>query len=255
MSNDDLDSGSSPQSRDSQSQADHNIDVIAPAAEVGFVDFPDGVLSSSTASYDELDTPLDEDPPERPNRVRFRSRVRITSGLNRHRHRSRSDQDYLTFSTASSISGSPSSSISAPLRTRADEEVGKPGWGTLGQRVSLLAQGNPQQRRVRQQRERMLLKKSVERGIIPCANTREINEQTPLINSLSFRNSNERGHTNNSRIGESGSEREDETLLLSREIDVVFGTWPGRLVNRHWWWWQLEPVVCCRCLSDSDDEG
>ncbi|KAG8220213.1 hypothetical protein J3R82DRAFT_1250 [Butyriboletus roseoflavus] len=65
-------------------------------------------------------------------RVRFRSRVRISAGMGR-RQRRLSDG---FSSTASSISGSPSSSISAPLRT---QHTGNNGWVPLGSRMNLLA--------------------------------------------------------------------------------------------------------------------
>jgi len=50
-----------------------------------------------------------------------------------------------------------------------------------------------------------------------------------------------------------GRDREHEARL-SRQIDLVFGPLPGRLLNCHWWRWQLEPLVTCRCVEDSDLE-
>ena len=235
-------------------------------------DVPDLIFSSSTDSYDdqELDSP--HSIPERQNRVRFRSRVRIASGLNRHRH-SLHGVDYLSpdYSPESSVSGSPSSSISVPLRTHTDEQVGKPGWGTLGQRVSLFAKGQMERsrrREQREQRERLGLgassfRKGVERGrredlVIPYY--AQITEETPLLLS-------------SARNGScSGMTREDEASQFAREIDMAFGPWPGRLGNHHvsfipvitlnpltrflqWWWWQVESIICCRCVSDFDDEG
>ena len=181
-----------------------------PNGDSTTVDLPTLIIST-TDSYD------DSQPhPERPTRVRFRSRVRITSGLNRHRHKSQQQQhgvDYLSFSPESSVSGSRSSSISAPLRTHVDEEVGKPGWGTLGQRVSLFTKGNLERRRIREQRERLEL--GVEQG------EALINEQTPLLSRPL-----------------SGSLQE-EASQMSREIEMVFGTWPGRLVN-----YRVSIIVC-----------
>jgi len=216
------------------------------------VDLPTLIISSSTDSYDPEEPDSPHSNAERPNRVRFRSRVRITSGLNRHRHKSQQYQhqpgvDYLSFSPASSVSGSPSSSISAPLRTYRDEQVGKPGWGTLGQRVSLFAKGNMERRRIREQREQLGLgassfRKRVgrEAPVIPYIATNGIGEETPLLLSPP------------SNASDSDSAREAEAM--SREIEMVFGSWPGRLLNYHWWWWHVEPIICCRCLTD-DDEG
>ncbi|KAF8807613.1 hypothetical protein BYT27DRAFT_7223455 [Phlegmacium glaucopus] len=222
-------------------------------------DLPALIISSSTDSYDaqELDSPH---LPERPNRVRFRSRVRITSGLNRHRHNSQKKQqnqsefDSFSFSPASSVSCSPSSSISVPLRTHTDEQVGRPGWGTLGQRVSLFARGNIERRKLREQRERIGLGASeverrgyggVEPPLIPCVGTNEVNEETPLLLSPSSRR----------RHMDSDSAREDDARQMSREIEIAFGSWPGRLANHHWWWWQVEPIICCYLCDSSDDEG
>ena len=191
---------------------------------------PDLIISSSTDSYDDQEPDSPHSIPERPNRVRFRSRVRIASGLNRHRH-SLQGVDYLSadYSPESSVPGSPSSSISVPLRTHTDEQVGKPGWGTLGQRVSLFAKGQMGRSRRREQRERLGLgtssfRKGVERGrggtlVIPYY--AQITEETPLLLS-SARNG-------------SCSEltREGEASQLTRDIDMVFGPWPGRLANHH----------------------
>lgn len=232
-------------------------------------DLPDLIISSSTDSYDDREPDSPHSMPGRPNRVRFRSRVRIASGLNRHRH-SLQGVDYLSpdYSPESSISGSPSSSISVPLRTHTDEQVGKPGWGTLGQRVSLFARGQMDRSRRCEQKERPGLGassfgKGVGRGggealVIPYY--AQITEETPLLMS-------------SARNGScSDLSRENEASQLAREIDMVFGPWPGRLANYHvsfipvltlnplirflqWWWWQVESVICCRCVSDLDDEG
>jgi len=39
---------------------------------------------------------------------------------------------------------------------------------------------------------------------------------------------------------------------LAQEVDHIFGTFPSRLLNRHYWWWQLEPLVCCHYAADLD---
>jgi hypothetical protein len=50
------------------------------------------------------------------------------------------------------------------------------------------------------------------------------------------------------------SEEDDaDDARLSREIDLLFGKWPGRLLNCQWWWWQLELVFCCEACHCADD--
>ncbi|KAF5313291.1 hypothetical protein D9619_003062 [Psilocybe cf. subviscida] len=198
----------------------NNLHEYSDIVLCGDIDDPDDEqLHSALAS---------ENPTERPMRVRFRSRVRITSGLRRHRHSSQDQHDFLTFSTASSSrSGSPSSSISAPLRSQAEDDVGKPGWGTLGQRVSLLAQGNAQRRTARDQRRRTLLTKygTIEPNSYDSLNGVRVNEQTPLIHSsLPVR------YLMRSTILDGP---QAESSALEREIDLVFGPWPARLWNHH----------------------
>jgi hypothetical protein len=176
---------------------------------------------------DEQEIPLSEDPPQRPTRVRFRSRVRITSGLHRYRN---SEQDCGSFTPASSISGSASSSISAPLRTQAEDEAGKPGWGTLGQRVSILARGKADRRlKFHRHRERIRELQS-HRGIIPGDNDGLLaNERTPLSGS-SLPYSYLHGEIVNREMFNSV---ENEAEVLANEIDLVFGRWPNRLFNHH----------------------
>lgn len=170
------------------------------------VPFPVDLLVRATAesSCSELEQPFSDDIPARTGRVRFRSRVRITSGLNRQKKKSRSEHDYLTFSSStSSLSGSPSSSISAPLRVDAEDSVGKPGWGTLGQRVSLLARPK---KRYKEPRSEVFSRINIQ-GIIT---TGEVNEQTPLTDH----------------------NRDTETIRNhAQELDFAFGPWPRRLSN------------------------
>ena len=184
------------------------------------VSYPDMV--SSGYQSDELETPLSEDPPKRPPRVRFRSRVRITSGL--HRHKSNSEQNCASLTPSSSTSGSPSSSISAPLRTQAEDEASKPGWGTLGQRVSILAQRNADRRLKVRQRQESLAALTSQRGV-PGDNCGLVaNERTPLTSS--FLSS---SYLHGEMIDPDVVETEAE--MFSREIDLVFGSWPNRLLN------------------------
>jgi len=242
---------------------DHDLDNLSQIdhSEINaHGDLPALIISSSADSYDDqdLDSVHSENVLERPNRVRFRSRVRITSGLNRHRHKlepqhqNQSEIDYLAFSPASSVSGSPSSSISVPLRTHTDEQVGKPGWGTLGQRVSLFARGKIERQKIREQRERFGLGASsfrhgVQRGQFgggrpPYFDTDEVNERTPLLSPLGRRHP----------IYEANDYRGSaEVNQITRETEVS-GPKPDRLANNHWWW-QVEPIICCCCPTDSDD--
>jgi len=153
-------------------------------------------------------------------RVRFRPRVRITSGLNRHRHTqptTENHQDYFTFTSPSSNSSSASSSISAPLRTPLDDEVGKPGWGTLGQRVALFAKRQYPDKTTRHNPEGDLIAKG---------NVAIDTEQTPLLNpSLHFLLRHDSGlHY----LYHNSSDEE-----ISRWTDRAFGPWPARLLNHH----------------------
>jgi hypothetical protein len=223
----------------------------------------DESLSSSalTAASTQPDTDTDnatatEDPYSklRNSRVRFRSRVRITSGLHSHRRR---------VSATSSLSSSRSSSISAPLRSPLTEDNCTPGWGTLGQRVNLFAVSNRQAAAAAQARSAKHRARR-RQGIADLATT----ERTALLGApppLGYD-----GHPDSD--GE--EEYYDDESLLSRQIDLVFGKWPGRLLNRHvspttptyrlnvfadstpaqWWWWQLEPIICCGFLEENDTE-
>jgi hypothetical protein len=144
-------------------------------------------------------------------RVRFRSRVRITSGLHRSRNKSR---DFNT--PRSSVSGSPSSSISAPLRTHTDAT--STAWGPLGQRVS-----SPPWKKRDTVTKRLKKDRRQNRPLSGLTN-----ERTPLIGSGRIL-----GHGN----GESAEGRNDadgsNDERLAREVDLFFGSWPQRLLNLH----------------------
>ncbi|KAL0945553.1 hypothetical protein HGRIS_014714 [Hohenbuehelia grisea] len=247
----------------------------------------------------DLDLDLDDETPSpntdtiRTNRVRFRSRVRIASGLNRHRTSlSFADGDHPAFiGGEGSLSSSPSSSISAPLRTPADDEDStRPGWGPLGQRVSLFAgrgrarhrggfaSGDPHEREIEQQRDRERRERRRRRlGLPPldvesCTSTyarvhgggEEMGERAPLLVAPvarpGFVGGGGYGAVRSMRYDydddgyDSEGDGEDEARL-SRQIDHIFGPMPGRLLNRHWWWWQLEPLITCHCSDDSDSES
>ncbi|GLB36593.1 hypothetical protein LshimejAT787_0308810 [Lyophyllum shimeji] len=196
--------------------------------------------TSSTPFPSRLDSSTELDPEVRTRRVHFRPRVRITSGIKRHRHihspRTSSDR-YLTPS--SSRSSSPSSSISAPLRTRNDDEVDKPGWGPLGQRVALFSRD-----RRRTSRERRRPGKTLYDDALAAS------ERTPL---LPPRIQSPISDTEGCRERDLRDSAQDDAHLTA-EVDQIFGTMPRRLLNYHWWWWKVEPVVCCTCLEESDSE-
>lgn len=190
------------------------------------------------------------EPPARPGpRVRFRSRVRITSGVHRHRHSTSTPGVpngivRTPLGTPSSGSSSPSSSISAPLRYHADENAA---WGPLGRRINAYANGAPRQKR------------AVSSPAVIGAGENRVrqlpNERTPLVRSArrpGYVNTNE---LDEAREDEEEYEEELRAAALRREEDAMFGPWPRRLLNRHWWWWHLEPIVCCTyCSEDSDYE-
>ncbi|KAF5355616.1 hypothetical protein D9756_003958 [Leucocoprinus leucothites] len=211
----------------------------------------------------------------RPTRIRFRSRVRITSGLNRHRHSSipgtesrtntfrstNGDTGYLYYTPSSSISGSPSSSISAPLRSRTDDEADRPGWGPLGQRVSMLAKKNRTIRRLGSTSDDdddqpWALQSDSAEDLAASRGRVGLTEVSPLLMAHS------KGRLG-PRVRHHGRRRRrcycvdcglSPRRLTPEQVDEAFGKWPNRMLNYQWWWWQAETVICCRCLDESDDE-
>ncbi|KAI0638855.1 hypothetical protein C8Q77DRAFT_1043799 [Trametes polyzona] len=200
-------------------------------------------------------------PPVRPTgpRVRFRSRVRITSGVHRHRHSGTAGTG--TPTPCSSASDSPSSSISAPLRYQPDEHGT---WGPLGKRLSAYAAGGGWQRRTHvstMQTERVQTVPII--GPVPPGRARggkgarAYGERTPLLRPGRQRSytDEEEGSTTHTEEEEMGTEeRALRAAALRREEEAVFGKWPWRIFNRHWWWWHIEPVLCCCCSDESDYE-
>lgn len=230
--------------------------------------------SSSTSDDDDDSSPTtpapselsaDDHATERQGRVRFRERVRITSGLKgpAHTHRgSRSDPaaEYIDIalplprrsSPSPSPSSSRSSSISVPLRNEIDYADAKPGWGTLGQRVNIMAQHHAERKMLRDQRYRELLAKNYQLGLrFPRAEYGS--ERTPLMKPDAFlKLYMSRDDTAHDRRNLTATEREQ---YRERKIDQAFGPWPHRLWNHHWWWWHIEPVICCHyCVDEFEDE-
>ncbi|KAL1940681.1 hypothetical protein VTO73DRAFT_8116 [Trametes versicolor] len=188
-------------------------------------------------------------PPTGP-RVRFRSRVRITSGVHRHRHSMTVNG---TPTPCSSASDSPSSSISAPLRYQADENGA---WGPLGKRLSAYAAGNGWQRRTQGPMHTQRVQDVPVIGPAPRGGktARSHHERTPLLRPGRQRSYTEEEEEETQTEEELGpEERAMRTAALRREEEAVFGKWPWRIFNRHWWWWHVEPVLCC-CSDDSDYE-
>ncbi|KAF7340159.1 UPF0052-domain-containing protein [Mycena venus] len=178
--------------------------------------------TSTQPETDDATATEDASSPLRSSRVRFRSRVRITSGLH-HSHRRR--RVSTTSTSSSSLTSSASSSISAPLRSPL----------TGGQLLARAAEARSAKHRARRRAA----------GLPPTERTALLGEQPP-------------GYDRNYHSDEDNAYSDDECdgeALLSRQIDLVFGKWPGRLLNRHWWWWQLEPILCCCCLDDADGEN
>lgn len=177
-------------------------------------------------------------------RVRFRSRVRITSGLRRGRHAGAGVGP--TSSPSSSASGSPSSSISAPIRWQADEHAA---WGPLGRRLSAYAHGNGWQKpSARQQLQQQQQAK--------------IDERTPLIRpgrqhaAYVDAGADGGGEADDERAAEgelddSDDETEADSALraaaLKREEEATFGKWPWRLFNRH----VRRLIISCRSFLHS----
>ncbi|KAJ8520366.1 hypothetical protein ONZ45_g2827 [Pleurotus djamor] len=251
--------------------ADENANIISPAEE------PDSSEETDVGQEGE-GVPI-AIPTVRPGgRVRFRSRVRIASGLHRpHRSNTRDSLVYgacnqLTLGE-SSLSSSPSSSISAPLRTEATNDAEcRPEWGTLGQRVRLFAYRGKGKASLspetvlekRERRRRKLGLPPLDPSLYPSDMRSKVmtlpSEGTPLVGKPYARSL----YVENEGVqpGDPFYDSDDEedgltaSARLSREVDRMFGTFPGRLLNRHWWWWQLEPLVTCNCsMPDSDSES
>jgi len=171
--------------------------------------------------------------------IRFRSRVRITSGVAPRERTATGCGE----KGSSSGSGSPAPSIYAPLRSESDNEQGR--WGSLGRRVNTSSTSKSTQRRSRKTTERGRKKQTYSKCDAECDEA--ANERTPLMGrtlqpTLELRN-----------MVQNDDDVDEGTRQL-REIDVIFGGWPERLLNRYWWWWWLEPTLCCHCLDESDAE-
>lgn len=213
-------------------------------------------------AVEDLDADVDPST-QRRSRVRFRSRVRITSGLHHYRARERERARDLhpnsharrlsAASSTTSLTSSPSSSISAPLRSPLTEENCTPGWGTLGTRVNLFAVSNRQAKAHAHGRGRRR-----SGGVADLA--QPSSERTALLGTAppdyDYDSADDRDSTYTQSDDKSvlyGYGYDEETLL-SRQIDLVFGKWPGRLLNRQVsivssaFWLLHIPSPNCSCL-------
>ena len=153
--------------------------------------------------------------------IRFQSHVRITSGISRPRRKPTiaSHVAEIDMSPRSSPSSSRASSVYAPLRSRSNDENRSSGLG-MAQRVSkatLQGRGRRRSRNDEKIRGRCLCEDTAKKG--PDHKT---NERTPLLNC-----------TIQSVFEREGSDYISGDSHLSHAIDFIFGTWPGRLLNRH----------------------
>ncbi|KAK7688088.1 hypothetical protein QCA50_008458 [Cerrena zonata] len=218
---------------------DNNHNPTSPPA-------PDSTTSDTSSGGHDHEEPGERRPIPR---VRFRSRVRITSGLPRHRHSASNPDGHPISSTSSSASGSPSSSISAPLRWQADENTT---WGPLGRRLSAYAHANRWQRRSPSTNTGRTPKQT-SRSKIPRSST---DERAPLLSPnrkrVSYVDSgldgggvadDERGprgilvrnhyvslDDDDDEVSE--EDRARRAAALRGEEDAMFGKWPWRIFNK-----------------------
>lgn len=186
---------------------------------------PEPIQITFEPSTDSAESPTS---PSASTRVRFRSRVRIASGHRFSTRRSSSEAKVYGDHGCASLSSSPSSSISAPLRSRrgSDYDAGLSAWAPLGRRISLLA-GERSGRKLN--------------GTSPASS-----ERAPLMSRSQLPVSYGANDYQDSD--------EEEEALYAEEVERLFGPFPRRLLNAHWWKWQLEPIYqCILCQRGSYD--
>jgi len=212
------------------------------------LDLEEGNCESNLLRRHAIDnTEFDENnvPPSliRKTSIRFRSRVRITSGLNHLRQgrtstllSTRGDAGYVCYTPSSSRSGSASSSISAPLRSRTDDEADRPGWGPLGRRVSMLAKKNRTKKRFELSKDNQpwtAPQSDRVNGSTTSRSCEETTEASPLLIAPSRRGSD----STSCRRRQGGRCHCVECGLPFHkkfspgEVDEVFGKWPNRMLN------------------------
>lgn len=180
----------------------------------------------------------------RPRLVRFRSRVRIGSGIR-------------NISTSSSACESASSSISVPLRGSrpSDSRPALTGHPTASLTEMLTTDAtnawlnglSAVRRAKRQQTGKPPPRPSLPRR--QSSDSSISTERTALLARVySYTEPTENEFDNElDRIQAAARKTEEE---------VMFGKWPWRLFNRYWWWWKIEPIVCCceRFEDESDSD-
>jgi len=209
-------------------ESDSEDTAVNTTPQPPYLATPNCIIISSQVPGDEpMLTGLDD---RTGPRVRFRSRVRITGGIGPRRGRS----DGLS-SSASSISGSPSSSISAPLRTH---YTGNNGWVPLGSRIKFVAsqpslvspcQGDDDVNGAKGNSGENGNGKAQRRSSWPFSDE-DLDEHTQLLAPA----------TRYSYVGSyacdscyDDRQRELERRWREQLIDETFGKWPTRLLNRH----------------------
>lgn len=146
--------------------------------------------------------------------VRFRSRVRIASGTFNHRARSHS---HLPSHSAESLDSesSPSSSISAPLRSTPDDSIPRPSYSFAV----------PKRRR-----QRPLRPRAASASGASSKSGGDGSERTPLLRAPGSR----LGARTRRLYGDPDEDDEassNQRVRISREEVNAFGSWPWRLFN------------------------
>lgn len=236
-----------PHSLESSLTDDCSESELDEHGDDGRGDGASGLTESQTTAHTETDGYAVSPSLTRPTTIRFRSRVRITSGLNHHRRTKRvsttgaesrtcpiratgGENYYYLTPSSSSLSCSPSSSISAPLHSRTDDEADRPGWGPLGRRVSLLAG----QSRTRRQIPSNWQEYARADGL-PAGQTR-VTETSPLLIPPPRRKTYAHGQRRTKRRCYCPDCGPPSKRLSPEEVDETFGKWPNRMLNYQ---------VCC----------
>ncbi|TDL28948.1 hypothetical protein BD410DRAFT_253852 [Rickenella mellea] len=248
----------------------NSLDVLSPLgsappsrrSSMPAIDTPD-ISIATQITPDHRGRHNTEDDNENPctPRVRFRSRVRIGSGL-----------------PHVSPSSSRSSSFSAPLRPGDDSQE------SLSHLAVAAYHSNSMMRNARARAQAVplpigalldadvasaWLQRNVTRAKARAkarrASTGSIDERTPLTASgrrRAYMNSSFTDVDHDDHVIDEDSDREehhddsDDVQSARREAheDTLYGKWPWRLTNRHWWWWKIEPIACYCCAESSEDE-
>lgn len=156
--------------------------------------------------------------------IRFQSHVRITSGISRPHKKTTTSHVVeidMSMSPRSSPSSSRASSVYAPLRSRSDDENPRSSLGMAHRVRKAAMRGRRRSRDNEKIKERCLceLEQAGKRGSSQISNS---NERTPLLNC-----------TIQSVFEREGTDFIADDRNLSHAVDFIFGTWPGRLLNRH----------------------